>query len=330
MQEVEHAATRAADTAHAATEKGRAAFHRQAQKRRQASAAQKQIADRFSYNPSHPSYPSNAGDRPTTDNPRLHQAATGSKPEIRSRPNGLTAAPKQKATTSANAIKTSSSNPIKTAGAAAQPKTRNLRKSAAGAKKAATERGRRRFQHDAQRKMAVQARQAAKRAAEAAQKAAAVVAKVVKALISALAAGGAAAVLLVVFMLVAIVAAVFASPFGVFFSSGGPDTVPLSAAVAEINAEYCGELMVLQFGDYDKIVLEGSPPNWVDVVAIFACATASGEADAMDVATLDRIRVLLLKNVFWSMCEITSEEQTVEHPDPTPDDGVDDSYNTTK
>lgn len=339
MQEVDHAAAHTADTAHSATEKGRAAFQRLAQKRRQVKAEQKQIAARFSHDPSYPSYQSNptgTRNQPNADLPELRQPATGSKPEIRSRQTGSDTAPKQKPATtlktrsgsSATPTKAASGNSIKTAGGAAQPKTRNLQKSAAGAKKAATERGRRKLQHDAQRKLAVQAKQAAKRAAEAAEKAAVAIAKAIKAIISALAAGGVGVVLLAVFILIAMIAAVVASPFGVFFSSGGPDTVPLSAAVAEINAEYCGKLMLLQTGDYDEIVIEGSPPDWVDVVAIFACATASDEADAMDVATLDRLRDLILKDVFWSMCEITSEEQTVEHPDPTPDDDVDDSYTT--
>ena len=340
MQEVDHAAVRTADTAHAATEKGRTAFQRHAQKRRQAKAEQKQIADRFSHDPSYPSYqsyPTGTSNQPNADLPELRQPATGSKPEIRSRQTGSDTAPKQKPATalktrsgsSATPTKAASGNSIKTAGSAVQPKTRSLQKSAVGAKKAATERGRRKLQHDAQRKLAVQAKQAAKRAAEAAEKAAVAIAKAIKAMISALAAGGVGAVLLAVFILIAMIAAVVASPFGVFFSSGGPDTVPLSAAVAEINAEYCEKLMLLQTGDYDEIVIEGSPPDWVDVVAIFACATASDEADAMDVATLDRLRVLILKDVFWSMCEITNEEQTVEHPDPTPDDDVDDSYTTT-
>ena len=135
--------------------------------------------------------------------------------------------------------------------------------------------------------------------------------------------------LVVLFLLVAIIAAVVSSPFGVFFSGSGPDTVPLSTAIAEINAEYCSVLMELQDGDYDEISLTGSSPDWTDVVAVFACLTASDSPDATDVATLDRSRIILLKNVFWSMCELSAEEQTVEHPDPTPEDDTDDSYTTT-
>lgn len=287
MQEVDHAAVQTANVAHTTAEKGRDAFQRRVQRRRQVKAEQRQFADRFQ---SHPSYPSSLQVRSST----IRSTAT---------------APKQKPT----AYKTASANPVKTAGSAKQPKTRSIRKSVVGAKKAA-EQGRRKFQTDAQRKMAVQAKQAAKRAAEGAKNAALAAAKVVKAMLRVLAGGGIVAVLLAVFLLVAIIAAVVASPFGVFFSGSGANAVPLSTAVAQINAEYCAELMRLQAGSYDEIVLEGSPPDWVDVVAVFACATASDSADAMDVATLDDARIRSLKEIFWEMCKITSEEQTVTNP----------------
>lgn len=38
----------------------------------------------------------------------------------------------------------------------------------------------------------------------------------------------------------------------------------------------------------------------------------------------------VVKDVFWTMCEISAEEQTAEHPDHTPENDTDDSYTTTK
>ena len=46
----------------------------------------------------------------------------------------------------------------------------------------------------------------------------------------------------------------------------------------------------------------------------------------MDVATLDPERVEKLKEVFWDMNAITSEVETIDHPDSDPDDDVDDSW----
>ena len=329
MQEIDHAADAAAARIHNATEKGREAFQRQARKRQEARAEKKLLEARFSRSPSNPSLPSSRFEAYPLPPGAIHS------PVLRGSPDS-SAEPKTKPPTTIKTAASSKQVQLKTApttiqtASSVQPKTRSLPQRAAGARNAAFERGRRKFRQDAQRKLKAQARQAAKRTAELTQRAAAAVSKAVSALIGALAGGGVAAVLVVVFLLVAIIAAIVSSPFGVFFSGSGPDTVPLSVAIAEINAEYCAELMELQDGDYDEITLTGGPPDWTDVVAVFACMTASDEPDAMDVATLDRSRIERLKDVFWSMCEITAEEQTVEHPDPTPEDDTDDSHTTTE
>lgn len=329
MQEVDHVADNAAARIHDATEKGREAFQRQARKQLETRAEKKLLEARFSRSPSNPSHPSSRFEAYPLLPGTLHS------PVLRGSPDG-SAGPKTKppatiktAAVSAKVQLKTAPTTIQTAGSV-QPKTHSLPQRAAGARNAASERGRRKFRQDAQRKLKAQTQQAAKRSVELTQKVVAAVSKAVSALIGALAGGGIAAVLVVVFLLVAIIAAIVSSPFGVFFSGSGPDTVPLSAAIAEINAEYCAELMELQDGDYDEITLTGgSPPDWTDVVAVFACVTASDDPDAMDVATLDRSRIERLKDVFWSMCEITAEEQTVEHPDPTPENDTDESYTTT-
>ena len=328
MQEVDHATDDAATRIHNAAERGREAFQRQARKRLETMAEKKLLEARFSRSPSNPSHPSSRFEAYPLPPGAIHS------PVLRGSPDS-SAEPKTKPPTTIKTADTSAQAQLKTAPAAiqatgsVQPKTRSLPQRAAGARNAASERGRRKFRRDAQRKLNAQARQAAKRTVELSQKAAAAVSKAVSALIGALAGGGIAAVLVVVFLLVAIIAAIVSSPFGVFFSGSGPDTVPLSVAIAEINAEYCAELMELQDGDYDEITLTGGPPDWTDVVAVFACVTASDDPDAMDVATLDRSRIERLKDVFWSMCEITAEEQTAEHPDPTPENDTDESYTTT-
>ena len=327
MQEVEHVAYDAAAQIHDATEKGREAFQRQTRKLQEAKAEKKQLEARFSRSPSNPFYQSDLLEI------RHRQPEMFHSPVLRGSPDS-SAGPKAKPPTTIKTAAASKQAQIKTApttiqtAGSVQPKIRSLPQRAAGARNAASERGRRKFRQDAQRKLKMQARQAAKRSVELTQRAVAAVSKAVSALIGALAGGGIAAVLVVVFLLVAIIAAIVSSPFGVFFSGSGPNTVPLSAAIAEINAEYCAELMELQDGGYDEIRLTGSPPDWTDVVAVFACVTASDDPDAMDVATLDRSRIERLKDVFWSMCEITTEAHTAERPDPTPENDTNDSYST--
>ena len=328
MQEADHIANDAEVRIHRTTERGCEAFLRQARKQQKARAEKKLLEARFSHAPSNPSYQSNQFEGHPFQPGEFHSPALRMLPDCSDGPRTKPPATIKTAAVFAQAQIKIAPTTIQTAGSV-QPKTRSLPQRAAGARSAASERGRHKFRQDAQRKLKVQARQAAKRSMELTQKAAAAVSKAVSAPIGALAGGGIAAVLVVIFLLVAIIAAIVSSPFGVFFSGSGPDSVPLPAAIAEINAEYCAELMELQDGDYDEIRLTGSPPDWTDVVAVFACVTASDDPDAMDAATLDRSRIERLKDVFWSMCGISTEEQAAEHPDPTPENDTDDSYNIT-
>lgn len=148
-----------------------------------------------------------------------------------------------------------------------------------------------------------------------------------KALISAIAAGGWVAVLVIV--VITLIAAVAASPFGILFSGdgSGKDTMPASAAIAQINYELDARLEALQDGGYDDIVLSGSPADWVDVLAVYAVKVAGAEDDtAGDVSTFNTERVEKLKNVFFDMTAIDFRVEVISHPDSDPDDEIDDSW----
>lgn len=186
----------------------------------------------------------------------------------------------------------------------------------------------------AARTAAAAAKAAAKAAAEAAKVAANAVATAVKAiaaavkaLVAAIAAGGWAAVLVIV--IVVLIVAVIASPFGIFFSGESADTesVPAAVAIAQINYDFNSRLEAMQDGDYDDIVLEGTPADWIDVLAVFAVKVAGAEdASATYVAALDAERVQKLKDVFYDMTTLWSYVETINHPDSSPDDDIDDSY----
>lgn len=127
-----------------------------------------------------------------------------------------------------------------------------------------------------------------------------------------------AAVLVLLLSLIVAIGAVIASPFGIFFSNeqSAPGTMPLNAAVAQINAEYATVLEELQEGNYDSIEINGQPPDWREVIAVFASKTAGAE-NGVDVATLDADRVELLRTVFWDMTEIATEIETISDEDGT-------------
>ena len=165
---------------------------------------------------------------------------------------------------------------------------------------------------------------AAKKAAAKAGNALRAIYAAAKSLIAAAAAGG--SVVLALLVLICVIGLLVASPFGILFANEPADstTVALSPAIAQINEEYAGKLEELQAGDYDQIIIDGAPPDWREVVAVFAVKTA-GTNDGVDVVTLDAGRVERLREVFWDMVSLSSEAETIDHPD----DGEDDSWTET-
>lgn len=194
-----------------------------------------------------------------------------------------------------------------------------------------TKRARKAATQDAQRKMLKKSNSRAARAAvAAAKKLGEAAAKAAKELIDALIALGGGTALFVVFSIVIVAGAFLASPIGILFADEqeSEDTVPLATAIAEIQGEYHAELEELQNGDYVSIQIVGQAPDWREVVAVFASKVA-GVEDGMDVFTLDDERVELLRQVFWDMCDITTETQDIDVPDSDPDDDVDESHTET-
>ena len=188
------------------------------------------------------------------------------------------------------------------------------------------ERGRKQAQRDAQRHVLQTTQKAAKAAAETGEKVAVATVKAVKGLITALAGLLGGGTLIAILCILGLIAAIIASPFGILFSNApSPGAIPLNTAVARIRMELNSTLDALQEGDYDGIDIEGQPPDWREVVAVFAVKT-SGTKDGVDVAALTPDRVSRLQAVFWDMCAVTSEVETVEYPDRDPDDDADDSY----
>ena len=231
-------------------------------------------------------------------------------------------APKEKPTGGSFIPKTRQS------GAAAYKSTAKAA-SAAAKKKTATrpmELAKRRVQRKAQRKLLQQSGSRAKAALDLSRKAAVMTAKAVSSLISAIAGLLGGAFLIPIICLIVLVAAIIASPFGILFANEPtPGAMPLNVAVGQLNMELANTLETMQTGDYDSIDIQGQGPDWREVIAVFAARTA-GADDGIDVAALTPDRVDRLKAVFWDMCAISSEVETISHPDSDPDDDTDDSW----
>ncbi len=217
----------------------------------------------------------------------------------------------------------------KTRQTAAASKSTAKAASAAAKKKTAArplELAKRRVQRNAQRKLLQQSGSRAKTALDLSRKAAVMTAKAVSSLISAIAGLLGGAFLIPIICLIVLVAAIIASPFGILFANEPtPGAMPLNVAVGQLNMELANTLETMQTGDYDSIDIQGQGPDWREVVAVFAARTA-GADDGTDVAALTPDRVDRLKAVFWDMCAITSEVETIPHPDSDPDDDTDDSW----
>lgn len=185
----------------------------------------------------------------------------------------------------------------------------------------AAEMGRRKFIKETQRQMAVQAKRTAKAAADVVKKTASAILKAIQATVSMLAGifGGTGVV--VILMVVLLIGAILASPFGILFANEpASGAITLSSAVAQISMEFSTQLNALQEGEYESITIAGAPPDWIEVIAVFACHVAGGE-DSVDVMILDEEKVDKLRTVFWDMCVITAEEEIEEQDDPaTPTD----------
>lgn len=181
----------------------------------------------------------------------------------------------------------------------------------------AAEMGRRKFMREAQKQMAMQAKKAAKTAADITKKAASAILRAIQATASMLAGIFGGVGLVVILLGILLVGAVLASPFGILFSNEpAPDAIPLSSAIAQISMELSTKLNELQEGEYESITIEGEPPEWIEVIAVFACHVAGGD-DGVDVMILDEEKVDKLRTVFWDMCVITTEEETEEWTSPT-------------
>ena len=273
-----------------------------------------------------PQYSSQYEPAPPAEAPKQGNAPSGSKQDIREKPKGNTE-PKQKPQHEPKTRSRTEQASHKTSRPSKQVQAQGAARKSTAQK--AADKGRKKFQREAQKKMAEKTKQAAKKTAENAKKAAVAVGKAIKSVVETIVAAFGGIGLVAILAVIVVIGALLASPLGIFFSNEStPNSVPLSSAVSQINMELNTRLISLQSGEYTDIIVEGAPPSWTDVIAVFASHTA-GAQDGVDVAQLTPDRVSRLQAIFWQMCFITSTTESVEIPDSNPDDDIDDSRTET-
>jgi len=201
-------------------------------------------------------------------------------------------------------------------------------------KQTAAQRAKQMVQGKAQRKMltqtATKAKQGIKTGIQAFAQGVMAIGRAAAAAVGSILTAGGGLALFLVLLVVIVIGAIAASPFGILFSEENttPDTVPVSAAVAQVHDDLNTQLAAIQTADsYDDITVVGVPPDWADILAVFAVKVAGTDSlDAADVVTINADRIARLKNVFWDMCAVTPHVETTYHPDSDPDDEVDDSW----
>ena len=154
------------------------------------------------------------------------------------------------------------------------------------------------------------------------KEAAKAVAAGVTALVKLIVAGGWVSV--VVILVILIVAFILCSPLGIFYANDTAEGMPMTQAIAQINAEFYEEIQnqidyVAQVSDYDAMqvvyegVEDGDGPmvnNWIDVLGVYAVMMTMDERSATDVVTVTPDKVDALRKVFWTMNEVEYEVES--------------------
>ena len=130
--------------------------------------------------------------------------------------------------------------------------------------------------------------------------------------------------LIIVFVIIGAILALVSTSFGVFFSvyDDTAGTRRIAEVVAETNSEFYAKVDGIEKRvSHDQVEYHIVPDggnqlfitNWTEVVAVFAAKTAGVDENAMDVITMDDIRVCLLKDVFWDMNELSYKTEKVKY-----------------
>lgn len=128
-----------------------------------------------------------------------------------------------------------------------------------------------------------------------------------KALIGAIIAGG--WVVIVIIIVICLVGLLCSSIFGIFFSGEklSSNSMTMRDAITECNQEFSDKLESIQESNpHDDYVLDGSMASWKDVLLVYTIKLSNG-TNEQEVITMDNNKKNILKDIFWSMNDITSE-----------------------
>lgn len=126
-----------------------------------------------------------------------------------------------------------------------------------------------------------------------------------KALISFLIAGGWIAV--VVILLICMIGLLCNSVFGIFFSSEktDKDSITMNTVISEINQDVADRINnIKKTVKHDEVKINSNQSEWKEVLSIYAVKISKGTND-LEVVTLNKNRIKILKDIFWDMNKIS-------------------------
>ncbi len=130
-----------------------------------------------------------------------------------------------------------------------------------------------------------------------------------KELIAAAVAGSPAAIIIII--VICLIAAVGGTCFGIFLTNDETTGTQytMTQAISQLTAEHYAELTDMKSRyTYDSMEIAGAESmsiNWKDVLAVYAVKTTTSTENAYEVATMDDIKLGLLRDVISDMNQIT-------------------------
>lgn len=144
-----------------------------------------------------------------------------------------------------------------------------------------------------------------KRAAEATKEVLRAIIASMRSMVAALTAGS--GVTCMVIVVVCLIGMMAGSCFGIFFSGEDSGTgMTMRDAARESNQEYNEKIEKIKTDHpYDKLILSGSRATWPEILSIYAVKTTSDQSDGQEVASMNDMKLELLRKVFWDMNSIS-------------------------
>lgn len=116
----------------------------------------------------------------------------------------------------------------------------------------------------------------------------------------------------IVILMICMAAMIFGSAFGIFFTeTGDSGERTIKMVMRELEAEYDQTILGLKGTEgYDLLEMHGKPPEWKDVLAVFAVKTNLDPDEPEELITLTKRKERKLRDVYWDMCRISSGVET--------------------